>query len=139
MTQEHLTPYIDKWCNLAQYLNDYIVQNGPLKPNIHPIWNKYLHEYNDNDWIGIIACCMLIDEERPDVFDIGQTSHIDRLKQLYEDPLQEHKLERRRAKEKRRVTQSILDLPENKGSLWKLAMILRESYCTICNLKIKNK
>ena len=136
---QQYTPYINKWCELAEYLNEYILQNGALKPNIHPIWKNYLHSYDEDDWIGILAVCLIIDEEKPAVFNIGQSSHFEALQRLYSDPRQQHWLERRQAKERRTNTKSILDLPENKAQLWKFAMILREGYCKICELHIPNK
>lgn len=136
---QQYTPYVNKWCDLAEYLNEWILQNGALKPNIHPIWNKFLHAYEEEDWIGILACCLLIDEDKPAIFNISQSNHLETLRRLYDDPRQAHWLERRQAKEKRTHTKSILDLPENKTHLWKFAMILRESYCKICELHIPNK
>ena len=135
----HLEPYVNKWCDLAQHLNEYIIENGPLQPNIHSIWKNYLHSYTEDDWVGILAICLLIDKQKPATFDIGQTSHFETLQRLYADPTQYLWLERRQAKEKRTNTKSILDLPENKGKLWKFAMILRESYCKICGIRLQNK
>jgi hypothetical protein len=118
---------IDKFCDVAEFLNSEIEKSGEIQKNNLAIWNDYLHSFTNKDWEDISTVVALLSEtqyvkgEHIDLFD-GVLNALDRMGEYYDN---------------------VMDLQKrgyinNKPIAWKGIMYVREIYCDICDIYLPN-
>ena len=115
---------VELWDNIATQLNDIIKEDGELHIDDKRIWDQYLHRWHNEDWMLLVQAAYKLYEQHPDLF-----------KPFHKTALEDAIIALTMSKGNTRV----LDTKKNKGTEWKMIMMLREVWNAAQGVYIANQ
>lgn len=124
------------WQSVAESLNEEIRLKGKLQKNNRRIWDTILHNWDNEDYVKVIALMRLVMETNPEAFTgFNETAVIGAdiiLGKNWDKPTGKKNLTW--GKDGR-----VLDLPEFKHDAWKLIMSMREVWNKLDGIDLPNE
>jgi len=126
---------LDLWQGAATALNEEILQGGQLQKNNRRIWDTILHNWNNYDYVRVIALMRLLMETNPEMFAGRNEEAV-----LTADMILGKHWDRPTGKKNPTWGPDgrVLDQPEFKHDAWKLIMAMREVWNKAQGIDIPN-
>ena len=138
--------YVDKWYEIANYLNNKIILEGEIAINQRDIWKRYLHEFTNEDWIYFCDLISLItDHNFRYTLQNNRDALIDALTKLQDPVLYSQQRWLNNMGATKQEIKNVLDIPNKgksvsstKSTAWKMLMSMREIWNKICGIDLPN-
>lgn len=141
---------VDRWCELAEYLNNKIQKDGQIQINQHGIWQKYLHKFTNEDWKSFVYVLEIVRITYPRYFkDNDENAMLAAIMALDNDELYIRMRDLNDYGYTKKPILSVLDIPGDKGRkgrwnstkgiAWKLMMTMREVHNRIAGQDVPNE
>ena len=115
---------VELWDQIATQLNDIIKLDGELHIDDKRIWDGYLHRWMNEDWMLLVQAAYKLYEQHPELF-----------KPFHKAALEDTILALGNSGKNLRT----LDTRKNKGTEWKMIMMLREVWNAAQGVYIPNQ
>ena len=115
---------VELWDQIATQLNDIIKLDGELHIDDKRIWDGFLHRWTNEEWMLLVQAAYKLYEQHPELF-----------KPFHKAALEDAILALSMAGKNLRV----MDTKKNKGTEWKMIMMLREVWNTAQGVYIPNQ
>lgn len=126
---------IDLIAGITEFLNDYIRNNGEIPINLKPLWDDYLHSWNNVEWHCVLEAL----------------EHITTISGYTMTPVQQRAVDaaKHNLQKYSSISNRAMDIRRNspiakrygvytQGDTWRLIMNLREMYCDWLKIDLPN-
>ncbi len=108
---------INLWQSIADCLNEQIIKGGEIQVNNRVIWDQYLHQWDNSDWVCLMEAMITLYETHPEHF---KRTDIDTMKDTAKA------LAKGIEQGKSRVMDQHHKVSSNKAKAWRTIMTARE-------------
>jgi uracil DNA glycosylase len=121
---KQLESAVNIWHDIAKTLNTIVEEDGEIRIDDKRIWNGYLHQWTNEEWLLLVEAVYTLHEIRPDLF-----------KPYHKEALTNTIITLSNGSKNSRI----MDKRANKAQAWRMIMTLREVWNRACDINLPNQ